>query len=51
MLLRALISHVRRSLPVNKVQSFLDSFQFESMFKKEDLYYILIQIIIALKSI
>ena len=48
--LRASISHVRRSVPQTKIKSFLDTFQFESMFDKETLYDILIQIIVALKD-
>ena len=48
--LRASISHVRRSLPKDKVQSFLDTFQFELMFDKEALYDVLLQIIVALNN-
>jgi len=46
--LRASISHLRRSLPKHKVQSFLDTFQFELVFDKEARDGVLLQIIIAL---
>ena len=46
--LRASISHVRRSVPQNRIRSFLDCFQFEIMFKKEELYDVLIQIFVIL---
>jgi len=47
--LRASISHVKRSLPRRKLQSFLDAFQFTQFFSKEALYDVLLQIIVALQ--
>jgi len=46
--LRASVSHVRRSIPKDRVHSYLHSFQFESMFEKESLYDVIIQIILAI---
>jgi len=46
--LRASISHVKRSIPAEKLQSFLDTFNFENFFAKDALYDVFLQIIAAL---
>ena len=47
--LRASISHVKRGLPRQKLQPFLDTFQFLQYFSKEALYDVLLQIVVALQ--
>jgi len=47
--LRASISHVKRGLPRQKLQPFLDTFQFLQDFSKEALYDVLLQIVVALQ--
>jgi len=48
--LRASISHVRRSIQQEKIQSYLDTFIFESLFDKDTLYEIMIQILQTLSN-
>ena len=48
--LRASISHVKRSLSEDKLQSFLDTFQFFSYFSQDCLYDVLCQIFASLDS-
>ena len=47
--LRASISHVKRSLSEEKIQSFIDTFQFFNYFTQESLYDVLMQIFVSLK--
>lgn len=49
--LKASISHVKRSLSNENIQSFIDSFHFESFFKQENLYDIFLQILVSIQQI
>ena len=49
--LRASISHIKRSISQDKIQSFIDSFHFYSFFSQDSLYDVLLQIILTLNVI
>lgn len=48
--LKASISHSKRNVPQDKIQTYLDSFQFHRFFSKDSLHDALIQMIVALNK-
>src|SRR5437763_1406269 len=49
--LRASISHIKRSIPEDQVIAYLDAFQFLTMFQRESLYNVFLQIVKTLTVI
>jgi len=49
--LRASISHIKRSLSDEVIQSFIDTFHFQNFFKETDLYDIFLQILVTISQL
>jgi len=49
--LKTSISHVKRSLTDDNIDSFLDTFHFQTFFSQENLYDVFLQILVSISNI